>query len=104
MIDELPTAAVWLFRSITMSPAGIVEKVMLCTLLEYVWLLAELLNVLSIRISGGASPRTVNAVPQATLFSPLLVQYGLSYAVNTNRSLLSHHCRVDGSGLDVHTH
>ena len=35
-------------------------------------------NVFTIRISGGASPSTLNCVPQATLFSALLVQYGLS--------------------------
>ena len=61
-----------------MLPAGMLENVIVCTELEYDWLDAVVESVRSIRISGGASPRALNCVPQLTLFSALLVQYGLS--------------------------
>ena len=77
-MEDDPTFAVWLLRSMVIVPDGMVVNVMLSVPLEYVWLLAVLVNVRVIVISGGASPRTLKDVPQDTDFSFLLVQYGLS--------------------------
>jgi hypothetical protein len=68
MMDVPPTSAVCLFKSITISPVGIVVKVMLCNPFENVQLVNPLCDVFSTRINGGASPTTQNAVPQETLF------------------------------------